>query len=208
MFFGLFGKGSNQNSELDKLSVLERGVILKREGRFNESIKCYTDYIKKNPYDNNLNEYLYSLAKVYFLNKNYIASMNTYCACAFYLAYIKRPEMLKDLSNYLKYNDTSSPYFMWAVDFGRHIGYALIGSYLQTGEINLSDEDKNVFKTYCDSIAGKNVNASCLLNSRLDAFASQIGAQFITENIRDNINTRDHKDNISIIIGLALDEKK
>lgn len=84
---------------------MDKALRLKREGKYEESIKTYIEIANKNLDSNNLNEILYGLGKVYFLNKSFERSISAYLSCVFFLAFKKRPEMLDDMIDFVKNNN-------------------------------------------------------------------------------------------------------
>lgn len=186
---------------------MDKALRLKREGKYEESIKTYIEIANKNLDSNNLNEILYGLGKVYFLNKSFERSISAYLSCAFFLALKKRPEILDDMIDFVKNNNQYSSYIMWALDFGRHIGYAFLADKLKReNRLFLDNSDENRFlKIYSDSIAGKNATVEVLINSGFDDKMARIGANFITENLMDIVlKKKDLNGYTSSVLAVAL----
>ena len=186
---------------------MDKAIRLKREGKYDDSIKTYIEIASKNLDSNDLNEVLYALGKVYFLNKNFERSISAYLSCAFFLAFKKRPQMLNDMIDFVQNNNQYSPYIMWALDFGRHIGYAFFADKLEReNRLFLDNTDDNRFlKIYSDSIASKNAPVEILINSGFDDKMAKIGANFITENLMDIITKKkDLNSYTSTVLAVAL----
>lgn len=187
--------------------ILDKAIRLKREGKYQESIKCYIEYIQKNPTSSELNTYLYALGKVHFLNNDFQASIWSYIYCALYLAFKKRPEMVDDMIYFLKTKDYNSPYIIWASDFGRHLGYALIALKKQKDNTlyNTSNIENKYLKIYADSIAGKDVPLDELMDSDIDGTAARLGAKLVTDKILESAKDQSKfEDNLRLAIALSL----
>ena len=85
---------------------------------------------------------------------------------------------------------------MWAADFGRHVGYALIGIELQTNKnTKMTAEDKYCFSLYMDSLAGKDIDYKYLLNSTVEVIATRSGIDFVTQTITSNYRDKQKRQN-------------
>ena len=115
--------------------------------------------------------------------------------------------MVDDMISFLKTKDYSSPYIIWASDFGRHLGYAFIALKKQKDNTlyNTNSTENKYLKIYADSIDGKDVLLNELINSDIEATATRLGANLVTDKILESAKDQSKfEDNLRLAIALSL----